>query len=180
MKYYFCVLSLVVAVSAHSCHLQDHEPVPTRARAFLKGQDVEGAITFTELPNNLIHLEGTIVGMPAGSYGFHVHEFGDIYKGCGSAGAHFNPEHKDHGHPQDENRHVGDLGNVVFDENKTSYINMTDHLISFCGTHNIIGRTLMLHGGTDDFGRSSHPDSKKTGNAGGRVACGVIGILGKN
>lgn len=84
---------------------------------------------------------------------------------------------KDHGHPGDNNRHVGDLGNIAFNENRVATIDFTDGLISLIGPHSILGRGVVLHEKADDFGRSSHPDSKKTGNAGGRVACGVIGIL---
>lgn len=84
---------------------------------------------------------------------------------------------KDHGHPSDEVRHVGDLGNVEFDMNRFSNINFEDKLIALYGPHNVLGRAIVLHEKADDFGRSDHPDSRKTGNAGGRVACGVIGIL---
>lgn len=84
---------------------------------------------------------------------------------------------RDHGHPHDENRHVGDLGNIVFDETQTSVLDFKDSKIALYGDHCIIGRSVVLHEKSDDFGRSDHPDSKKTGNAGGRVACGVIGIL---
>lgn len=87
------------------------------------------------------------------------------------------PLQKQHGHPNDEDRHVGDLGNVEFDETRIGRIDFVDNLISLIGPHSILGRGLVLHEKADDFGRSDHPDSRKTGNAGGRVACGVIGIL---
>lgn len=82
-----------------------------------------------------------------------------------------------HGHPNDKERHVGDLGNVVFDENNVANIDFYDGVITVVGPHGILGRAVVLHEKQDDYGRSSHPDSRKTGNAGGRVACGVIGIL---
>lgn len=83
----------------------------------------------------------------------------------------------DHGHPNDSVRHVGDLGNVRFGEQGTANIDFVDSQIALRGPHSIIGRAVVLHEKADDFGRSDHPDSRKTGNAGGRVACGVIGIL---
>ncbi|XP_075969175.1 uncharacterized protein LOC142972189 isoform X2 [Anticarsia gemmatalis] len=154
-----------------------HEEVIDRAIARLDGSGVSGNITFSTLPDGKLRITGRIVGMPAGSYGFHVHEGGDITGGCGGTRGHFNPNGNDHGHPHDENRHVGDLGNVEFDQSSVANVDFTDHQIKLTGRHNIIGRAVVLHEKSDDFGRSDHPDSKKTGNAGGRVACGVIGIL---
>ncbi|XP_046964545.1 superoxide dismutase [Cu-Zn] 4AP-like [Vanessa cardui] len=180
--------SAAIFVGAHThththTHTHDdssaHATVPLRGVARLAspdGHDVHGNVTFTQLDGK-VEVKGRIYGMPAGEYGFHIHETGDITNGCVSAGAHFNPDKKDHGHPEDENRHVGDLGNVVFDNEQLSNIDFTDSVIALYGPHNIIGRAVVLHAMADDFGRSDHPDSKKTGNAGGRVACGVIGIL---
>ena len=44
------------------------------------------------------------------------------------------------------------------------------------GPYSILGRSIVVHAGEDDLGRGGFPDSKTTGHAGGRVACGVIGI----
>ncbi|NP_001037358.2 time interval measuring enzyme-esterase A4 precursor [Bombyx mori] len=150
---------------------------PSRAIAVLSTETIRGNITFTQVQDGKVHVQGGITGLPPGEYGFHVHEKGDLSGGCLSTGSHFNPEHKDHGHPNDVNRHVGDLGNVVFDENHYSRIDLVDDQISLSGPHGIIGRAVVLHEKADDYGKSDHPDSRKTGNAGGRVACGVIGIL---
>ncbi|XP_052737855.1 superoxide dismutase [Cu-Zn] [Bicyclus anynana] len=166
-------------------HDHTHEPStrteggPRRAVARLTspdGHDVHGNVTFTE-EGDKVHIHGHIYGMPEGEYGFHVHELGDITGGCTSAGGHFNPHNKDHGHPDDENRHVGDLGNLEFNTEKLGEIDIVDRLITLHGDHSVIGRTVVLHAMPDDFGRTDHPDSKKTGNAGGRIACGVIGRL---
>lgn len=73
-------------------------------------------------------------------------------------------------------RHVGDLGNVVADDNGVAKVNITDKMISLCGCNNIIGRTLVVHADPDDLGVGGHELSSTTGNAGARVACGVIGI----
>lgn len=83
----------------------------------------------------------------------------------------------DHGSPTDAVRHVGDLGNLRVDEAGVAAYEFQDMLISLGGPRNILGRGVVIHEKADDFGRSDHPDSRKTGNAGGRIACGVIGIL---
>lgn len=108
--------------------------------------------------------------------GFHVHQFGDNTNGCTSAGPHFNPLKKTHGAPEDDERHVGDLGNVTTDSSGVAEGSKQDLLIKLVGEHSIIGRTVVIHEGTDDYGRGGFSDSKTTGHAGGRPACGVIGL----
>ncbi|EJT51784.1 Superoxide dismutase [Trichosporon asahii var. asahii CBS 2479] len=102
--------------------------------------------------------------------------FGDNSNGCTSAGSHFNPHGKNHGGPTDAERHVGDLGNVKTDGSGNVDVNITDKQISLIGPYSIVGRSVVVHAGTDDLGKGGHQDSLTTGNAGGRAACGVIGI----
>jgi hypothetical protein len=87
-----------------------------------------------------------------------------------------NPHNKTHGAPEDEERHVGDLGNFKTDGQGNAQGSTTDKLIKLIGSESVIGRTIVVHAGTDDLGRGGHEESKKTGNAGPRPACGVIGI----
>ena len=81
-----------------------------------------------------------------------------------------------HGGPTSKNRHVGDLGNLLADPFGSSYMCMTDKLISLYGEYSVIGRSVVVHAQEDDLGKTDHPDSSKTGNSGARVACGVIGL----
>lgn len=146
------------------------------AVAHLVSQNINGSIYFTETSNGL-QVTGTIAGLPAGNYGFHVHELGDTST-CDASGAHFNPDSNNHGGRNHSVRHVGDLGNVVFVGNTTAVatVNFVDTLIALRGRNSILGRTLVLHEQEDDLGLGGHATSLTTGNAGPRVACGVIGI----
>lgn len=146
------------------------------AVAHLISQNVTGTIVFTETTDGL-RVTGSITGLDPGSYGFHVHEFGDTST-CDAAGPHFNPDGNDHGGRKHPVRHVGDLGNVVFVGNGVAVANVdfNDTIISLRGRNSILGRTLVLHQQEDDLGQGNNPGSLLTGNAGPRVACGVIGI----
>ncbi|CAI2185053.1 20180_t:CDS:2 [Funneliformis geosporum] len=140
---------------------------------------ITGVVTFEqENENALTKISIEIKGLSPGEHGFHVHEFGDNTNGCTSAGPHFNPLNKNHGAPNDEERHVGDLGNVTADEGGNIKTIITDNKIQLFGPNNIIGRTIIVHAGVDDLGKGGHVESLKTGNAGARLACGVIGIAG--
>eukprot|EP00743_Colponemidia_sp_Colp-15_P000340 GILK01000392.1.p1 GENE.GILK01000392.1~~GILK01000392.1.p1 ORF type:complete len:154 (+),score=11.11 GILK01000392.1:48-509(+) len=148
-----------------------------KAVAILKGDVVSGSVTFTQAaPDAPTHIKGTIRGLTPGQHGFHIHAFGDLSQGCTSAGPHYNPFGKTHGAKEDEERHVGDLGNVEANADGVSEFEMEDRLVSLIGPYSVIGRSLVVHENVDDLGRGGFEDSKTTGHAGGRVACGVIGI----
>lgn len=140
------------------------------------GENVSGTVLFTETDAGL-RVTGSITGLAAGEYGFHVHEFGDTDT-CLSAGGHFNPDDYLHAGREDPVRHVGDLGNVVFvgADSPIAVFDYVDTVIALRGKNDILGRTLVLHEERDDLGRGGLEASLITGNAGGRVACGVIGI----
>ena len=108
--------------------------------------------------------------------GFHIHQFGDNTNGCTSAGPHFNPFQKTHGAPEDDTRHVGDLGNITTDAQGVAKGTKQDLLVKLLGENSILGRSVVVHSGTDDLGKGGNEESKKTGNAGTRPACGVIGL----
>ena len=135
-----------------------------------EGHEVKGLITFTQTDDGIL-IEADIEGLSEGNHGFHIHEWGDISKSDGtSAGGHFNPDNTDHAGPGDAIRHAGDLGNITADENAKAHYRQIDSLISFTGKNNIIGRSVIIHVGEDDL------VSQPTGDAGGRVAQGVIGV----
>ncbi len=135
-----------------------------------KGQKVEGTVTFTKVANG-VRVEAHIHGLAAGNHGFHIHEFGDCSSPEGmSTGGHFNPEKADHAGPKTHKRHIGDLGNIEADNSGHAKYDMVDDQLRFDGPTSIIGRGLIIHEKADDF------KTQPTGNAGGRVSCGVIGV----
>lgn len=138
---------------------------------------VSGVVKFSQASADApVEITGEIKGLTPGKHGFHVHEFGDSTQGCISAGPHFNPLSKTHAGPDDENRHHGDLGNVVAGDSGVANLQMTDKLCSLQdGANCIIGRSLVVHEKEDDLGRGGDDESLKTGNAGARLACGIIG-----
>ncbi|CAL5061153.1 unnamed protein product [Urochloa decumbens] len=145
-----------------------------KAVAVLAGSDVKGTIFFSQEGDGPTTVTGSISGLKPGLHGFHVHALGDTTNGCMSTGPHFNPAGKEHGAPEDENRHAGDLGNVTAGEDGVANVNVTDSQIPLTGPHSIIGRAVVVHADPDDLGKGGHELSKSTGNAGGRVACGKL------
>ncbi|KAL9103181.1 MAG: hypothetical protein Q9163_001747 [Psora crenata] len=144
-----------------------------KAVAVLRGDsNVSGTVTFeqsTESSPTTVSFDIQGYDGP-GERGMHVHQFGDNTNGCTSAGPHY------HGAPTDDIRHVGDLGNFTTDGQGNAKGTTTDHMIKLFGSESVLGRTLVVHSGKDDLGRGGHEQSKLTGNAGARPACGVIGI----
>ncbi|XP_051869641.1 superoxide dismutase [Cu-Zn] isoform X2 [Pristis pectinata] len=148
-----------------------------KAICVLKGSgEVTGTVNFRQAEDGSVTVEGSITGLSPGKHGFHVHAYGDNTNGCISAGPHYNPFNKNHGGPDDVERHVGDLGNVVANDNGVAKFELKDRMLSLTGDRSIIGRTLVVHELEDDLGKGGNEESSRTGNAGGRLACGVIGI----
>jgi len=133
---------------------------------------VKGTILLMQAPGTPTLIKGTITGLKPGEHGFHIHEFGDMSKGCESMGGHYNPDGIDHG--DIEQGHVGDLGNITADENGTASFSIQANRVELIGNRSVVGRGLVVHADQDDLGQGGDEESKKTGNAGDRLACGVI------
>ncbi len=148
-------------------------PEISRAVAVLhptEGSQVEGVVHFTKTGAG-IRIEATVSGLTPGRHGFHIHMWGDCSApDATSAGGHFNPTGQSHGAPDSPTRHVGDLGNLEAGENGLASYSRVDTVVAFSGPRSIIGRAVIVHAAEDDLA------SQPTGNAGGRLACGVIGI----
>jgi Cu-Zn family superoxide dismutase len=135
-----------------------------------KDSKVAGTVHFKKEGGG-VHVTGALTGLAAGNHGFHIHEFGDCSAAdFTSAGGHFNPAGNPHGGPKDAKRHEGDMGNVEATADGNATIDYVDSQLSFEGAKSIVGRGVIVHANPDDF------KTQPTGNAGGRVACGVIGV----
>ncbi|THG15433.1 hypothetical protein TEA_020912 [Camellia sinensis var. sinensis] len=117
-------------------------------------EGVSGTIYFTQEGNGPTNVTGNVSGLKPGLHGFHVHALGDTTNGCMSTGPHFNPAGKEHGAPEDEIRHAGDLGNVTVGGNGTANFTIVDKQIPLCGPNSIIGRAVVVHADPDDLGKA--------------------------
>jgi Cu-Zn family superoxide dismutase len=151
---------------------------PIKAIAVFDTKKIKGIVYFTEdLESNTVVLDIHVEGLRKnGLHGFHVHECGDLSEQCESMCAHFNPYNKNHGCPGANERHVGDLGNLIANQNGIAHYQRIDNMIKLRGSKaNIIGRGLIIHDDEDDCGLGGSPLSLTTGNSGKRIACAIIG-----
>ena len=145
----------------------------TVAQCILEHSDtVKGSILLIQAPGTATLVKGTITGLTPGEHGFHIHEFGDMSDGCKSMGGHYNPDGVDHGDINEG--HVGDLGNITADEKGTAEFTIEAKRVDLLGDRSVIGRGFVVHSDKDDLGKGGYAESLKTGNAGDRLACGVI------
>jgi len=133
---------------------------------------VEGTILLKQQADGPTMIVGKITGLEPGAHGFHIHEFGDLSDGCKSAGGHYNPDGVDHG-DLDEG-HVGDLGNITANEDGVASFSIVAERVDLTGERSVVGRAIVVHSDVDDLGKGGDEESLKTGNAGDRLACGVI------
>ena len=139
---------------------------------------VKGTILFIQAPGTKTLIKGTVIGLEPGDHGFHIHEFGDMSKGCESMGGHYNPDGVDHGNS--DTGHVGDLGNITANTEGVATVKKISERIDLLGDRSVVGRGLVVHADADDLGLGKDKESKKTGNAGDRLACGVITLRSEN
>lgn len=121
-----------------------------------------------------VRISGTVQGLkPDSEFGFHFHEKGDCSASDGtSAGAHFNPTSQQHGNPQAQPHHAGDMPNVKSDAQGVAEVSIDNPDVSLhTGQPNdIVGKALVMHAKPDDY------QTQPSGNSGDRIACGVIAL----
>ena len=170
MKHALGFASCALLLSA--CATMENEgPAATAMMRPASGSQVNGSVKFTQVGSR-VRVSGQIAGLSPGLHGFHIHEKGDCSAAdATSAGAHFNPAGMKHGGPGSAVHHAGDLGNIKADDygNATISVLADGVSVSKGQSDSVIGRGLIVHAAPDD------EKTDPTGNAGGRIACGVIG-----
>lgn len=135
-----------------------------------EGSAVTGTAVLTETPEGL-KVSLSLENVPPGKHGFHIHEKGACGDEGMAAGGHYNPEAAPHGFlPKDgfSHAHAGDFGNVEIASDGTGKMETVLPGLSLTGgKYDVMGKAVILHEKEDDFGQP-------TGNAGGRIGCGVI------
>src|SRR5579864_4449626 len=151
------ILAASLICSAFTLHAAEATPI-TKAVAVLHptaGQQCHGVVRFTQ-EGDSVKVVADIEGLtPGQKHAFHIHQYGDCSAPDGmSAGGHYNPESHQHGLPDGDNRHAGDLGNVQADEQGKAHYEITVTNISIMGAKNpVIGRGLIVHAKVDDGGQ---------------------------
>jgi len=174
-----CLLLFVAVTGCHSAHHVNQWNDVHAAVAVMHGTEgnakVKGIVRFAELEDGRVYVTANISGLtPNAMHAIHVHQFGDCTAAnATSAGGHYNPQAHEHALPNEtHHRHAGDLGNLAADAKGNATLNLTVENLTIAGLMNpVIGRAVIIHAGQDK-GAAAQP----TGDAGGRLACGVIGV----
>lgn len=144
-----------------------------KASATLKDQSGKevGHVVLEETPHGVL-VRSHFSGLPAGTHAFHVHEAGKCQPPFESAGGHFNPGDEGHGFVDDDGVHAGDLPNVHIPESGELQVELLARDLTLRdGERSVFdenGSALVVHAKADDY------KSEPAGNAGDRIACGVI------
>jgi len=160
-------LTSILALSSVSAAAQS-------AKATLKDKDSKdvGSATLTETPAGVL-IGLSVKGLPAGEHAFHVHGIGKCEPPFMSAGGHFNPEKKKHGIMAADGAHAGDMPNLHIPANGELVVEVLNAAVTLeKGKANSLfgpeGTALVVHAAKDDY------KTDPTGEAGGRIACGIV------
>lgn len=165
------IVATAAAVLLTACQTTpESPPIASAGLTPTKGNKTIGEATFEQVGDKVkvaIFVQGL---KPGQEHGLHIHEKGDCSSGDGmSAGGHFNPHGKPHGHPGSPQSHAGDLPSLKADKRGRANVQVEVDQISVAkGAGNVVGRAVIVHAAPDDF------KTQPTGNAGARLACGVI------
>jgi len=170
-KTFICLAAFLFIVGcAHS-----RGPMATATLDPTSGNTAKGMVHLTDVGEGNVEVQVDLTGVPPGVHGFHIHEKGDCGNNAAAAGGHFNPTGMIHGAPDAVSHHAGDWGNVTADDKGEVHTKFQTHSVTLKAgdATYAVGHAIVLHANPDDL------TSQPAGNAGPRIACGVIQIMPK-
>ncbi len=173
MKKTAFILALLVAFSVGTASAAQTRIKPAKAVLINAQGEPVGWATLTEVPGRGVRVQLKVSNLSSGRHAFHIHDVGKAdapdFK---SAGGHFNPQHKQHGHKNPAGAHAGDLPNLLVGKDGKGRADIVVSGVTLGEGENSLfhagGTSLVVHASEDD--QRTDP----SGNAGARVACGVI------
>ncbi|WP_343531003.1 superoxide dismutase family protein [Pedobacter sp.] len=174
MKHYFLGVAFAVSAVFMGCANKEREVASANLNSTADNQSI-GSAKFYQMNDGKIKMDLEI-NMPQradSTVAVHFHEHGD----CGNMGenthGHWNPTNEPHGKWDSDAYHSGDIGNIALDGKGHAKITVSTSRWSVDDgdVKNIIGRGIIVHGGTDDY------QTQPTGNSGPRIGCGVIAAV---
>jgi Cu-Zn family superoxide dismutase len=163
-------IAILITAALAACR-SSRGPMATATLQPSEGQTAKGTVHFQDTADGT-EVIVDLTGVPPGTHGFHVHEKGDCGNNGQNAGGHFNPTGMVHGAPDAVSHHAGDFGNVTTEPNGEVHTRFTTRSVTVKeGTSSAIGHAVVLHASPDDL------VSQPTGNAGARIACGVVTLM---
>ncbi len=169
-KYVLSACTMLSALAGAAYAADPHEiteAVAVLAPTKAAGGNVAGTIVLKQ-EKGYVLVQGEVTGLKPGKHGFHIHMFGDQRSADGmSLGGHYNPAGHPHGGPDSKEHHGGDLGNITADDSGKAEVAARAAGVEL---HHILGRSIVVHADADDL------KSQPAGNAGARIASGVIGL----
>ena len=154
----------------------DDVPMVKHAEAKLSGTytdtTVAGAIKFDADSSGkvIMTLDITVAKKAGKTIAVHLHEHGNCGDTAMLAHDHWNPTNAQHGKWGSSSFHAGDIGNIKLNAQGKGTLSLTTDLWTIGGKpdKNILGKSVIIHGGMDDY------KTQPTGNSGSRIGCGVI------
>jgi len=171
------VLAVVIAVQLVGCTSSRPVVVSSGAAAVAGAHaDVRdaagtplGRLAFAPTATG-VRIHGVLQGLPPGTHGLHVHAVGECVAPFTSAGPHFNPSNVPHGLATPQGGHAGDLPNIVVGSDGRVVVDVSGRA-TLEGANTLLdadGAAIVVHAAADD------ERTDPAGNAGARIACGVI------
>lgn len=168
---------LITPDTGHTMMADTNKPLVRHAEAVISGTYADTVVngkavfdTDSDTSSVKMVLEVTIPSKAKKSVAVHFHEHGDCGDTAKLAHGHWNPTNEQHGKWGTGNYHSGDIGNIKLDSKGMGKITLQSKRWTLGGmpSKNILGKSIIVHGGTDDY------TTQPSGNSGSRIGCGVI------